>query len=223
MDQSGQRRTSRGGPGGSRRPGARTPRTSAPRGRAPAKDETVTELNPVVTTSTGSTGPLRATGSTGSMGALRVEERGPRFTGRAAVLVLVVAVLTVSYGSSLKAFLQQRSHIAELKEQIAEREASIRALEREKRRWSDPAFVAQEGHRRFGYVMPGETSYVVLDADGQPLESGATLHDPDEVVKEEPTAWWTSAWASVELAGNPPVEKNGAGKPPASEIDGTQE
>jgi cell division protein FtsB len=171
--------------------------------------------------STGSTGSTPS--ATSSTGISRVPERGPRITGRAAVLVLIVAVLTVSYGSSLKAFLQQRSHIAELKEQIAEREASIQALEREKRRWSDPAFVAQEGHRRFGYVMPGETSYVVLDADGQPLESGATLLEPDDVVKVQPTAWWTTAWASVELAGNPPVEKNGAGKPPASEIDGTQE
>src|SRR5690349_23258602 len=48
-----------------------------------------------------------------------------RLTGRAAVLVLVLAVLTVSYASSLRAYLQQRAHIGELKSQIAEREASI--------------------------------------------------------------------------------------------------
>ena len=45
--------------------------------------------------------------------------RRPRFTGRAAVLVLVLAVLTVSYASSLRAYLQQRSHIGDLKQQIA--------------------------------------------------------------------------------------------------------
>ena len=108
------------------------------------------------------------------------------------MLVLVVAVLTVSYGSSLKAYLQQRSQIAELKEQIAVREQSIGALEREKRRWEDPAFVQAQARERFGYLMPGETSYVVLDENGQPLESEARLHDPDEVVKVEPTAWWTT-------------------------------
>jgi hypothetical protein len=42
-----------------------------------------------------------------------------RFTGRAAVLVLVLAVLTVSYASSLRAYLQQRAHIGDLKAQIA--------------------------------------------------------------------------------------------------------
>src|SRR6185436_7973740 len=58
-----------------------------------------------------------------------------RLTGRAAVLVLVLAVLTVSYASSLRAYLQQRSHINELKVSIAQREAAIDELEDEKTRW----------------------------------------------------------------------------------------
>ena len=52
-----------------------------------------------------------------------------RLTGRAAVLVLVLAVLTVSYASSLRAYLQQRSHINDLKSSIAQHEANIDALE----------------------------------------------------------------------------------------------
>ena len=39
----------------------------------------------------------------------------PRFTNRMAILVLVVAVLVVSYASSMRAYLQQRSHIEDLK------------------------------------------------------------------------------------------------------------
>lgn len=190
------RRTPRGGPGGSRRPYGRGQRGTAARPRPAA-------ASPV---------PGPVTGGS---------DRRPRFTGRAAVLVLVLAVLTVSYGSSLKAYLQQRSEISDLKSQIAEREASIDSLEREKRRWDDPAFVQAQARARFGYLMPGETSYIVLGADGQPLESEASLKDPAEVVKVEPTAWWTSAWQSVELAGNPPSAGNG--KPPAAEIDGTDE
>jgi cell division protein FtsB len=186
----------RGGPGGSRRPEGRTPRGAAARPR-----------------------PL---GAAPAPFAPRTPARRPRLTGRAAVLVLVVAVLTVSYGSSLKAYLQQRSQIAELKAQIAERQANIDALEREKRRWDDPAYVQAQARERFGYLMPGETAYVVLDADGNPLETGATLRDPAEVVKEEPTAWWSTAWASMELAGHPPTTKQD-GKPPVTEIDGTRQ
>ncbi len=128
--------------------------------------------------------------------------------------MLVLAVLTVSYASSLKAYLQQRSHIEGLKVQIAQRRAAIEDLEAEKQRWKDPQYVKQQARARFGYIMPGEKSFVVLDENGQPLADSSQLDDPDDVVREEPTAWWTTAWASVELAGDPPRET----PPPADKI-----
>jgi len=180
-----ERRTSRGGPGGSRRPGQR--------------------------------GNPRARGAT-AVPQPAVGARRPRFTGRAAILVLVLAVLAVSYASSMRAYLQQRAHIQELKTQIAQREANIDELEREKRRWRDPAFVQAQARERFGYLMPGETSYVVLDEDGRPLESQTSLTDPSTVVDRTPTAWWTNEWKSVQLAGVPPKPQ----EPPASKIDGSR-
>ncbi len=125
------------------------------------------------------------------------------------MLVLVLAVLVVSYASSMRAYLQQREHISDLKAAIAERETSINDLEREKRRWQDPAYVEAQARAHFGYLMPGETGFVVLDAKGNPLEANAELSDPDEVVKTKPQAWWDDAWASMELAGDPPKPGDG--------------
>lgn len=142
-----------------------------------------------------------------------------RLTSRAAVLLLVVAVLMVSYASSMKAFLEQRAHINDLKAQIAEREANIDTLEAEKLRWEDPAYVEQQARARLGYVMPGEKTYLVLDEDGNALEPQSDLDDPAEVLSTTPTAWWSTAWESVELAGDPPEPA----KPPATEIDGSNE
>jgi cell division protein FtsB len=176
-----QRRSARGGPGGSRRPGGRGAQRS------------------------------RTTAAAASTAA---GQRRPRFTGRAAILVLVVAVLTVSYASSLRAYLQQRAHIADLKAQIAERSASIDDLEREKRRWNDPAYVQAQARERFGYLMPGETSYVVLGEDGKPLESDTDLPDSSDVREREPEAWWGPVWESTQLAGDPPRHQ----APPATEI-----
>ena len=141
-----------------------------------------------------------------------------RLTGRAAVLVLVLAVLTVSYASSLRAYLQQRTQINQLKSQIAQHEANIDSLESEKERWDDPAYVEQQARERLGYVMPGERSYLVLGEDGKALEPASQLQDPTTVISTTPTPWWSDGWASIELAGNPPK----AGRPPASEIDGTK-
>ena len=135
------------------------------------------------------------------------------------MLVLVLAVLTVSYASSLRAYLQQRSHIGDLRAQIAEREASIDQLEREKRRWDDPAYVKAQARERFGYLMPGESGFEVIGTDGKPLEAQGTLNDPDEVIRTVPEAWWTAAWKSVELAGNPPPPE----ETPARLVDGTRQ
>ena len=151
-------------------------------------------------------------------GAATPERPRSRLTGRAAVLVLVVAVLTVSYASSLRAYLEQRGHINDLKTQIAEHEANIDTLESEKDRWEDPAYVAKQARERLGYVMPGEKTYLVLGEDGKPLEPAAELQDPDDVISTTQTPWWSDGWASVELAGDPPK----TGRPPASEIDGTK-
>ena len=106
--------------------------------------------------------------------------------------MLVLAVLTVSYASSMRAYLEQRAHIGDLK-------AQARA--------------------RFGYLMPGEAGFEVIGADGKPLEAQASLNDPSDVIKTVPTAWWTSAWESIELAGNPPPPE----EEPVDLVDGTKQ
>ncbi len=133
--------------------------------------------------------------------------------------MVVLAVLAISYASSLRAYLQQRSHIGDLKQQIAERRSSIEELEGERKRWQDDAFVRQQARKRFGYLMPGETSYVVLDQNGNPVDTETELTDPGSVAQKVPTAVYTDVWESVKLAGNPPAQA----PPPLSEIDGSKD
>lgn len=166
------------------------------------------------------TGRSVPAGPAGSTSAGTIEAPRSRLTGRAAILVLVIAALAVSYASSLRAYLDLRTENNSLQEQIAERSASIDSLEREKDRWSDKAYQRSQARERLGYVMPGETAYVVLDEDGNPLESESSLSDPAEVLAQTtPTAWWEEVWGSVELAGRPPR----AEPPPLTEIDGSQQ
>ncbi|HET8663036.1 MAG TPA: septum formation initiator family protein [Nocardioides sp.] len=147
-------------------------------------------------------GPRQRPAETGSPAAA-VEPRS-RFTGRAMVLVLVLSVLTISYASSLKAYFQQHSQIQDLRSRIAASQSDIDRLEAEKAKWGDPAYVREQARARFGYLMPGQTSYVVIGEDGKPLAPQASLSDPRTHTSSTPTAWWTTEWRSVELAGNPP-------------------
>ena len=119
------------------------------------------------------------------------------------MLVLVLVVLAVSYASSMRAYLEQRAHLAALEADIAESRANIEDLEREKERWDDPAFVRAQARERFGWVLPGEVAFQVIDEDGEPLDNTETLSDPAAPVGDDAPLWWQSAWRSVEVAGNP--------------------
>lgn len=140
----------------------------------------------------------------------------PRLTGRAAILVLVLAVLMVSYASSMRAYFEQRHQMDSLQGDIAESRANIEALQREKARWDDPAYVRAQARQRFGWVLPGEIAYQVIGEDGKPLDHDDSLTDPGVTTETDQPLWWQSAWRSVEVAGNP--EEEAEVPPPATKI-----
>ncbi len=127
----------------------------------------------------------------------------PRFTNRMAILVLVLAVLVISYASSMRAYLQQRSHMNDLRAQIVSSERDIKALEREKRRWQDDAYIQAQARERFGWVLPGETSYQVIGRDGKPLERSDKLTDPNTLARQVPAPWWHKVYGTLEAADHP--------------------
>ena len=111
--------------------------------------------------------------STSSEGEDREERRRSNLTGRAAVLALVVCLLAISLAYPLREYLAQRGDIAGYRGQVAEQEARVAELRRQHARWSDQAYVEAQARERLHYVMPGETSYVVLEADDAPSPDGA--------------------------------------------------
>ncbi len=141
----------------------------------------------------------------------------PRLTSRAAIVVLVVAVLVVSYASSMRAYLTQHSDIASLKSQIAKSRYDIGQLQRERNRWHDKAFVEEQARQRFGWVLPGEVSYQVIGRNGKPLTQGNQLANSSTVARQIPTPWWAKAYGTLTAVDHPrqasvPV---GSIKPPA--------
>jgi cell division protein FtsB len=137
------------------------------------------------------------------------------------VLVLVLAVLAVSYASSLRAYLEQRHHVTSLEQQIAQTQEQIDALKREKRRWRDDAYVIAQARARFAFGFPGEIGFQVLDESGEPLDLEEQLSTPRPHEDLEPE-WWQTTLDSVEVAGNPPTQPDPGETitaPPAPETD----
>lgn len=119
------------------------------------------------------------------------------FTGRAAVLALVLAALAVMLAVPARSWMAQRAEIAGLEEQVAEATARVASLQVEAERWKDPAFIAAEARRRLHFVMPGEIGYVTLGADGAPVTTASVTPGPEP--------WSTRLWASLRAADSPPV------------------
>jgi cell division protein FtsB len=185
---SGRRPTSRPGPGPGRgKPRARTqPRkpsaTRKPHSDAAANQET--------------TAPLR--------------RRGYGLTARAIALAVVLLILTISYATSLRIYFSQAQEISATKAEIAERQQRIRDLQGELARWDDEAYVRTQARERLGWVVPGETGYTVVDADGNPLGGGAKIRAEAGPEQQPQDSWWSKLWGSVEAADRPAPVKTPA-------------
>jgi cell division protein FtsB len=139
------------------------------------------------------------------------KRQGPRFTGRAVVLLLVALLLVGSYTSAMRAWWTQRSEIQATKAEIAMRQDAIRDLEDTKRRYDDPAFIQQQARERFGWVMPGEVGYRVIGSDGEIQGEVPALAAPDA---PRDRRWYDTLWESVEGAGTAK-----SGLPPVADPD----
>ena len=101
--------------------------------------------------------------------------RGSSVTARAIALTVVLLILTISYASSLRIYYSQAHDIATTKAEIAERQQRIVELEGELAKWQDNEYVKTQARQRLGWVVPGETGYKVVDAEG--IEPTVEAHD----------------------------------------------
>lgn len=179
------------------RPGA-GPGRGKPRARTQARKPSTTarKPNPGAATEEEATAPLR--------------RRGYGLTARAIALAVVALILTISYATSLRIYFSQAHEISATKAEIAERQQRIRDLQGELARWDDEAYVRTQARERLGWVVPGETGYTVVDADGNPLGGGAKITAEAAPEQRPQDSWWSKLWGSVEAADRPAPVKTPA-------------
>ena len=125
---------------------------------------------------------------------------GGRLTRRAAVLALLVCALVLSLAYPLKHYLGQRSQIAQLAEQNAQKQAAVDALERRKAQLKDPAYITMLARQRLQYVIPGERQMVVVQqGQGGSDSDGSGKHHAGS-----DAPWYGQLWGSVQQADRAP-------------------
>ncbi|WP_167166824.1 FtsB family cell division protein [Saccharomonospora amisosensis] len=125
-----------------------------------------------------------------SSGAAKV--LGLSTTRRAAVVAIVVCALAFTIAVPLRTYLSQRADVAEQEQRQAELRGQVAQLEQRHAELSDPAQVEAEARRRLGYVMPGETPYMVQ----LPEDDRGERPQQDEAAPPR-DSWYQNLWNSV--------------------------
>lgn len=186
-----------------------TSRPGAPPGRGKPRTRTQAPKSSLRTSTAENAG-----GADASTAPLR---RSYILTARAIALSVVLLILTISYATSLRIYFSQAHEISTTKAEIAERQQRILQLQGELARWDDEGYVRSQARERLGWVVPGETGFTVVDAEGRPLGGGAEIKA--ESTSDEPAqdTWWSKLWGSVEAADRPAPVPDPAREKPITE------
>ncbi|WP_344773862.1 septum formation initiator family protein [Gryllotalpicola kribbensis] len=89
--------------------------------------------------------------------------RGIRLSWFAVVMfgVLVLGVLVLA--PTVRMYTAQQQQISKLQQQNADQRAEVSKLDAQIKNWDDPDYIKAQARDRLLYVMPGETSYLIID------------------------------------------------------------
>ena len=201
----GARRTARTTPGPSPEPQTPPPDAAGPAGPDPAGREEISE-----------SAVVRLAGTDG----LAVPTR-------AIILVLVLLLAFVVTFPSLRGYLSQRARYDAVVDEIARARETSSSLEEELALWQDDDYVKSQARERLAYVMPGETTYVVVGADrfrndaaSSATSADASEHRPWYEVVRESARVAGGAEQSSEPAADPAQRSRATTPPPASAPSG---
>lgn len=87
------------------------------------------------------------------------------FDAQAITIALVAVVAIFSLAPELQIWYTQQVTIADLKKQNEATRNALAQMKDDLKRWDDPAYVRAQARNRLFYVMPGEISFLVMDAN----------------------------------------------------------
>ena len=116
----------------------------------------------------------------------------PRFTSRAAVLIVVVCAIALSLAYPVREYIAQLHQIDQLRTQQAEVAAQLRQLKAQRAELGSTAYIEQQAQDRLQMCFPGQTCYRIIPGTG-PAATATAGHRVS-------TPWYERLWTSVGAA-----------------------
>jgi cell division protein FtsL len=124
--------------------------------------------------------------------------RSTRFTGRAAVLAVVICAIVLSLAYPVREYMTQRSQIESLVAQQQTMLAQVRNLQAQQARLADPTYVEQLARQELDMCFPGTRCYIV--------EGSLPSLSLAQAAERGPAPWYDKLWRSVQQADASPAK-----------------
>jgi cell division protein FtsB len=143
-------------------------------------------------------GADRASGPGGVSEPRAVRARGrqprPKFTGRAAVLAVVLCAIALSLAYPIREYIAQRRQIDQLVAQHAALLIRLKDLEARRAELGTPGYIEQQARDQLHMCFPSQRCYEVVG-------TGSKRHGSEQAIVSSP--WYRRLWQSVEQADRP--------------------
>ena len=138
--------------------------------------------------------------------------RGMRLNTYTITLLAMIVLGVLTLAPRVQEWFVLRQQVAQAQADVEQARKDVTTMQSEVKRWEDPVYIRSQARDRWYYVMPGEVSYLVMDADGVNTSDisgtvGAMLADQrnygqiSKSIKETRNNWVDSIMETVIVAG----------------------
>lgn len=111
--------------------------------------------------------PAKVPKGSGRAAALSEDTRNwiaSNFDARNALIFVMIVAGVVTIAPNVQTYFSYRQQIADMAAQVESAKEAVAEMAVERKRWDDPVYVRSQARQRLYYVLPGEVSYLVMDA-----------------------------------------------------------
>jgi cell division protein FtsB len=127
----------------------------------------------------------------------------PHFTGRAAVLAIVLCGIALSLAYPVREYISQRRQIDQSLAEGNQIRLRQQQLETERRLLRSPVYVEQQARDRLHMCLPTQMCYEIIGRSGKPKDVAARVAT---------APWYARMWSSVRQANASPASGRPAGR-----------
>ncbi|HEX2320934.1 MAG TPA: septum formation initiator family protein [Streptosporangiaceae bacterium] len=129
----------------------------------------------------------------------------PHFTGRAAILAVVLCAIALSLAYPIREYIAQRRQIDQLQAQRRDLALHLKELRQQQRRLHDPTYIERQARDRLHMCFPNQKCYVIIEPEPKNTQ-GATG-------QADGTPWYARLWKSVQQANQQTKQGHGRNQP----------